>query len=116
MMEQVGEALEVLSRHMAQQLNRQGVLENVAPYLEGWDAKDVAVLVENNVSLWGMIPPEAKEELAAYLPMLTNAFPSVAAASEFLLEALGEMRPDLARVITREYLESELQKAIAEAT
>lgn len=116
MMEQVGAALEILSRRITQQVDRQWILEKVAPYLEGWDAEDVAVLVESKVSLWDMVPREAKEELAAYLPLLTAAFPSVAKASEFLLELLGEMRPDLARVITRECLQSELQKAIAEAT
>jgi len=114
-LEKIGDALEILSRRITHQVDRQWILRTVAPYLEGWDAEDVAVLVESKVSLWNMVPREAKEEIAAYLPQLTTAFPSVAAASDFLLELLRETRPDLAKVITREYLDSDLKKAIAEA-
>ena len=93
------------------QTARDWLLENAHAYLEGWDPEAVAALVQHNISLWDQIL--TKELRDAALPNLITfrtIFPATAEAADFLIDMLQQIRPDLAMVLTREYLESEIAK------
>ena len=97
--------------NLIRQQAKQWLIENAPQYLEGWSTEAVIALIDNNISLWDdVLTEDIRTQALQHIPTFRNAFSPPDKAASLLLEVLGQIRPDLAKVLTREYIESELLK------
>lgn len=99
---------------------RQWLIKEAPGWLEPWKAETVAMLVEKNIGLWRhCLSPEIKEKalssMGEHAEKIGAYFADPDEAADFLYDVLNEVRPDLVKVMPKEYLQGELEAILEDA-